>query len=66
MSLYICPEYFLRFNFYVHFCLSICNVCLGGPGSQKMVFDPLELELQEVVNNLMWVLGFELASSGKT
>ena len=28
--------------------------------------DPLELELQLVVSHLMWMLGTELRSSGKT
>ena len=36
-------------------------ICAG----QKRVLDPLELELQEVVSCLTWVLGAELRSSAR-
>lgn len=31
-------------------------------GIQKKTSHPLQLELQEVVNHLMWVVGFEIQS----
>lgn len=40
-------------------------MCAGTHGSQKMVSDLLELELQTVVSHLTWMLKPELRYSGK-
>lgn len=50
--------------------VSVCgcmhvHVCIGTLGSRKRVLDPMELQLQEGVSCLMWVLATELRSSGK-
>lgn len=37
----------------------------GAYRGQKRVSDPLELELQEVVSHLIWMLGIELRSYGR-
>lgn len=36
------------------------HVYVCGCGGQKRAWDPLELELQEDVSPLMWVLGLNL------
>jgi hypothetical protein len=41
-------------------------MCAGICGDQKRTLDLLRLELQAVVSHLMWMLGIELLSSGKT
>jgi hypothetical protein len=48
-----------RFIFVHEFLLAnvyVCHMCVFGLGSQKTKFDPLELELQRVVN-IMWAPG---------
>lgn len=57
-------------------CMYVCIVCVrmhvhthvicvaGTFGNQTKVSDILELELQEVVNLLIWVLGPKFRSSG--
>lgn len=40
-------------------------VCAGTHGSQKRISEPLKLELQVIVNYLMWVLGTKLISSAR-
>lgn len=49
-------------------CLGIylCTICMpGGPGSQKRVLGPLELELWMVISSV-WMLEIEPKSSGRT
>jgi hypothetical protein len=36
---------------------------VGASGGQQRALDSLELELQEIVNHLMWVMGTEPGSS---
>jgi hypothetical protein len=50
---------YMHMTVYVHMHSDACR-------SQKKVLDPLELELQTVVNSWKWVLGTELKSSGRT
>ena len=40
-------------------CMYACYMQAGVCGGQERVLDPLELELQIVVNHLTWVLGTE-------
>lgn len=49
-------------DFYV-FVSGEVHLSVGTPRSQKMVLDPVQLELQAVVSLLMWVLGIQLRSS---
>lgn len=61
---------------YVHLCVGICLCApvsgyvpvyeyMGAHGRQKRASDLLELELQLVVSQLMWVLNTECWSSAK-
>ena len=43
----------------------MCYVLGGALGSDKRALDPLETELQEVVNSLIWMLGIDLRSFGR-
>ena len=48
---------------YVYVCVSLYvykHVCAGTHGGQKETLDPLQLQLQAVINSLVWVLGTEL------
>ena len=42
--------------------MSVLYLISGAHRYQKRVSDPLELESQQVVNCLMWILGTELGS----
>lgn len=55
-------EHFLRFLLCVCVCTLEC-MSTGALRSQKRASRLLELELQEVVSHLKWVLGTELRSS---
>jgi hypothetical protein len=50
---------------YVYVCEWVFACELGTHVRQKRVLDPLELEVEKVVNCLVWVLGDELNSSTK-
>lgn len=41
-------------------------LCMGIIGVQEKALDPLKLELQVVVNCLVWVLGTKHVSLGKS
>lgn len=41
-------------------------MCVGACRGQIRVVDSLELELQEVMSCMLWVLGTEFWSSGRT
>lgn len=49
--------------------MCICMLCMcrshicGACGGQRKLLDPLEMELQEIVSCLMWVLGTKFGSS---
>lgn len=43
--------------------MCVCT-CVGTRGGQKMILDPLELELKSLVSSLVWVLGTKLQFSG--
>lgn len=45
--------------------MSVYYLCVCTLGDQKRLSNPLELELQEVVSYLVWVLGIELGSFEK-
>lgn len=46
-------------------CVRVRMSCVAGTfGNQTKVWDILELELEEVVNLLIWVLGPKFRSSG--
>lgn len=48
-------------------CVGVCLYYLHtGASSVWRVSDSLELEFQEVVSHLLWVLGAEPGSSGRT
>lgn len=47
---------------FMHECVNICCLCVQG--RQNRVLDVLELELQVVVSNSIWVLGIELKWKG--
>lgn len=47
------------FLFFKGLCVCVCARA-GAQGVQERMSDPLELELQEFVIYLTWVLGFEL------
>lgn len=49
-----------------HLELILISICVCAYRRQKMVLDPLELELQVVVSHPESVLGTELRSSGRT
>lgn len=49
-------HFFLKVYFYV--CVFF-SVCTGIPGHQNSVSDPLELEIQVIMNLLTWVLKTE-------
>lgn len=44
----------------------VCALCAGALGGHKRKLDPLELELQVIINYLTWVLGDNLGSRGMT
>lgn len=51
-------------SFFLKVCLYLC-ACLCVHGHQNRVSDPLELDFQEVMNLLAWVLGTETQFSGR-
>lgn len=55
ITLYIC----------VHACQYVYHVHLGAHEGQKRAWESLELELQEVVNHPVWILGIESQSSAR-
>ena len=56
--------YFLN-RMYVYACLSVATRVWVQVGIQKIVSDPLKLELQAVRSHLTWRVGTELWSSGR-
>lgn len=50
---------------YVYTCVNIYHMYVGTC-TQKWAFDPLKLELYMVLNSLMWGLGGEPSSFGRT
>lgn len=59
----------MNMYFYFQLCVCVCEVMHMGrkvPRVKKKVSDPLELELQGIRSHLMWVLGIQLQSSGKS
>lgn len=61
--------YFYNFYFCIDVCRSMCghaHISAVALRVQKGPSDPPELELQVVLNYLIWVLGTELNSRGRT
>ena len=53
---------------YIHFKLCTLGRCasVSAHSSQKRASDPRELEIQEVLSQLMWVIKTKLLSSART
>lgn len=64
VGIFIFKDLFNFYVFYLHVCLCTPSVP-GVRGVQKRVLAPQELELQGVVNCLMWVLRTKLGLSVK-
>ena len=63
MCVYLKWKFGLKLNFcidlHVCVCMCVCVCVCRGQKSMRMAEEPLEMELQTVVNCLVWVLGFE-------
>lgn len=46
-------------------CEHVCYLCIGAIRDQKRVLDPPDLELQEDISHLVWIMATKLVSSGR-
>lgn len=64
-----CPLVLFIYYLFIFMCmcvsLCVCHIPVGSYQGQKRVLDPLEPELQAVMNHLLWVLGTFTVSSAR-